>query len=184
MPKYTEQEINELEMCEVMQEFRDQKGIHCVEGSSGVKKLGIILKTLGYTDRFGSIVEDFLEDNSGCIEAIITWIEENGDGGEWQEAIANECECHDEESEDEDGEKSDDVILERLQTIADEVDGTLRANYSGRGMFGRECYGITCRNINACIEAAAKHGVTGAKTDNMGKDYIVYWEHLVAPKST
>ncbi len=65
-----------------------------------------------------------------------------------------------------------------LQEIADAVGGTVSDNYSGRGMFGKECCGIVCSNPNECIEEAASRGVKKARTDNMGKDYIVYWPEI------
>lgn len=47
--------------------------------------------------------------------------------------------------------------------------------YSGRGMYGRTCWGITTEDAYDCIENAALLGLTGAKVDSMGRDYIVYW---------
>ena len=66
-------------------------------------------------------------------------------------------------------------IRQILDEVAAEVDGRVRETYSGRGMYGRECFGIVCTDTSTCIEAAAVHGITGAKTDNMGLQYIVYW---------
>jgi hypothetical protein len=65
-----------------------------------------------------------------------------------------------------------------LEEIADEIGGRLREGYSGRGMFGKECLGIVCDDAIGCIEAAGAKGITGAKTDNMGKSMIVYWPNL------
>lgn len=67
---------------------------------------------------------------------------------------------------------------EILKEIANEVDGTIYEEYSGRGMYGKTCIGIVCNNAIDCIESAAAKGITGAKTDNMGKSMIVYWPHI------
>ncbi len=65
--------------------------------------------------------------------------------------------------------------IEIIEDVADEIGGTVRSTYSGRGMYGKTCYGIDCDDITSCIELAAAKGLKGAKTDNMGKGYIVYW---------
>ncbi len=66
-------------------------------------------------------------------------------------------------------------VTDLLQEIADEVDGTLTTTYSGRGMMGKECVGITCDNMIECVEQAAIRGIFGARYDSMGYSYIVYW---------
>lgn len=66
----------------------------------------------------------------------------------------------------------------KIQMIADEVGGVISENYSGRGMFGETCVGIICPNAIECIEFAANVGLTGARSDNMGKELIVYWPNL------
>ncbi len=70
---------------------------------------------------------------------------------------------------------SDTRIKEILQEVANEIGGEVREGYSGRGMYGKECYGIVCENSIECIEAAFAMGLRGAKTDNMGLRYIVYY---------
>lgn len=62
-----------------------------------------------------------------------------------------------------------------IREVADEVGGTIRDSYSGRGMYGKTCYGIVCDDPTMCIEAAAERGIRGSSRDSMGKDYIVYW---------
>lgn len=71
---------------------------------------------------------------------------------------------------------------EILSEIAEELGGRVRETYSGRGMFGRTCLGIVCSNATTCIEMAARKGIRGASTDNMGLDYIVYWRSLDTTK--
>lgn len=55
----------------------------------------------------------------------------------------------------------------------------LQLGYSGRGMYGAKCDGIVGSDFIDIIETAAANGLTGAKYDNMGHDYIVYWPHPV-----
>jgi len=62
-----------------------------------------------------------------------------------------------------------------VKQVAEEVEGSVYAGYSGRGMFGKTCFGVVCENHVRCVEVAILHGLTGARYDNMGKDYIVYW---------
>lgn len=67
------------------------------------------------------------------------------------------------------------TIRKTLEQVAEVVGGTLRDDYSGRGMFGKQCYGIDCDNWAECVEEAAIAGIRNAKYDQMGKGYIVYW---------
>lgn len=71
-------------------------------------------------------------------------------------------------------------MIDKVVETADEVEGSITSSYSGRGMFGKTCYGITCNSMYECIEVAASKGLKGAKTDNMGRQYIVYWPHIQA----
>ena len=73
---------------------------------------------------------------------------------------------------------TNDERIAAIRETAIEVDGSVYENYSGRSMFGRSCYGIVCGDKTACIEAAARRGLVGAKTDAMGHDFIVYWPHV------
>lgn len=74
-------------------------------------------------------------------------------------------------------------ILWAIEKIAEDVGGTVRHSYGGRGMFGDHCFAIDCPNAIRCIEAAAQRGITGAKWDNMGHDFVVYWEDIKPPVS-
>lgn len=69
--------------------------------------------------------------------------------------------------------------LNSLKKIANLVEGKLRT-YSGRGMMGKECYGITVgpAQLVDTIEEAAINGIRGARYDNMGRDIIVYWPDI------
>lgn len=68
--------------------------------------------------------------------------------------------------------------IETLHEVADTVDGEIRSDYSGRGMYGRTCYGIECEEPISCIENAAMQGITGANYDQLGLGNIVYWPRI------
>ncbi len=87
------------------------------------------------------------------------------------------------------------MIREALTVVAvDDVE--LREKYSGRGMYGRECPGITgsmegCMAvISEVIKAAHMQGdlefedivdtLLDFKQDSMGRDIILYWPELAA----
>jgi hypothetical protein len=64
---------------------------------------------------------------------------------------------------------------EIIESVAEEIGGDVRYDYSGRGMYGTTCMGIACSDYIRCIEVAASNGLRGARFDNMGKKFIVYW---------
>ncbi|WP_309399971.1 hypothetical protein [Cerasicoccus maritimus] len=68
--------------------------------------------------------------------------------------------------------------IEILNEVAENIGGEVYEGYSGRFMYGAKCYGIVCEEIVTCIEEAAEQGIKGAKYDNLGLQYIVYWPHL------
>lgn len=76
---------------ELLEEYKEQEKMYSFEGERGVERLNKICSAIGYKEtgfRYGSPLEEFLQDNSGAIEAILTWIEENGDNvEEWRENL-------------------------------------------------------------------------------------------------
>lgn len=106
--------------------------------------------------------------------------------------------------------------LPKIQRIINEVVRELNIDqdyevrkYSGRGMYGRECLGITCEDPMQLLVSVIKHVVLFVidnvgydasseqindamsladdasvllgqcvKTDNMGRDKILYWENI------
>lgn len=60
----------------------------------------------------------------------------------------------------------------------------LRTEYSGRGMMGATCLGVTTEHPAEFIEEAAAAGVRGAKMDQMGRRFIVYWPDLKTTAAT
>ncbi len=77
-------------------------------------------------------------------------------------------------------------------------------SYSGRGMYGKRCVGVTCENpVSTCIEIVQAlamssfndadefetvkfdefcHLLSDVKTDSMGMSTIVYWPNIPAPE--
>lgn len=71
----------------------------------------------------------------------------------------------------------------RLRKIADTYSGELRDDYSGRGMFGKTCFAISCSPELAHLVIAAAHNkniasVDASRQDSLGRDTIVYWPGL------
>lgn len=67
---------------------------------------------------------------------------------------------------------------EKVRAVAEEIGGTVREDYSGRGMYGATCYGIVTDDATNCLEIAGEHGLKGARTDGMGLKTIVYWPSI------
>jgi hypothetical protein len=63
----------------------------------------------------------------------------------------------------------------KIKTIAERNDWRVRLNYSGRGMYGKTCLAVIGESPEDII---ATVGIQGAKIDNMGLDYIVYWPNI------
>lgn len=76
-----------------------------------------------------------------------------------------------------------------LQDLAYEVEGDART-YSGRGMYGKSCAGITISDESSLIELGAAIVTTiededlqeslikNARLDSMGRGVIVYWPSI------
>ena len=82
------------------------------------------------------------------------------------------------------------ISLELLEELAQEVDGNIRTDYSGRGMYGKTCVGIVVDNLLALggaitsvieDEELRKELTTNSNTDSMGYDTIVYWTRVTCP---
>lgn len=84
-------------MYDLIREFRDQEGLHNLEGERGVQNLEKIIEAIGYKAhgfRHGSLVEVFLADNSAAIEMLIDFIAESDarTSGEWRENLESNIE--------------------------------------------------------------------------------------------
>lgn len=80
-----------------IEEFIDTENLYATEGRRGLTNLCTIVRAIGYKDpqyfgqldgrsSIGDLVE-FLEDNSGAIEALMNWIIER-DVPEWEAAVS------------------------------------------------------------------------------------------------
>ena len=79
---------------EVMQIFRDEERIGCLEQSLAIDGLNKICAAMGYKEqcyRNGTSLEEFLRDNPGCCEVIIDWISNQLDSiPSWKEGLSFE----------------------------------------------------------------------------------------------
>ncbi len=59
--------------------------------------------------------------------------------------------------------------------------GSVRDDYSGRGMFGRTCPVIVTSDPDAVQEWAVHEGFNAGAVDGMGLDSVVYWPEFAEP---
>ena len=86
-----------------LDQYLEQEGFWHFEGERGVCNLKNIITTIGYDNYGNNVLENFLADNSGCIEAIIEWIKENDHSGEWNTYVeADLVPVEEDEDEEED----------------------------------------------------------------------------------
>ena len=83
----------EMDLCELINEWQDENKAWHFEGGSGVRKFEELCDALGYArgEFLGSGVSipNFLADNPGAIDALINWIsEQNVD--DWKENLISE----------------------------------------------------------------------------------------------
>ena len=76
-----------------------------------------------------------------------------------------------------------------LEEISQEVDGSFRTDYSGRGMYGDSCVGIVAHSLLALGAAISRlvedeelreELISNSSTDSMGYDTIVYWTRVTS----
>ncbi len=76
-----------------------------------------------------------------------------------------------------------------IETLADDLGGTVRYGYSGRGMYGKECLGIVIPYPSEWIEIVNERSedlfsddvwceLERYSMDSMGLDSIVYWPNI------
>ena len=92
---------------DMLDEYQDQEKMYNYEGRRGVENLVKIVRAIGYEDSMhfgqlknGSIGDliEFFEDNSGAIEAVISWIGKTNIL-EWRKAISEFLPEEEEEEE-------------------------------------------------------------------------------------
>ena len=78
------------------------------------------------------------------------------------------------------------ITQNELDSIAYEIEGTPRYQYSGRGMYGKTCVGIVCEQrdllrlgyaIGEYIGDSELRDImlNGYTLDDMGRSIIIYW---------
>jgi len=72
------------QVAENLERFIEQEKMWSWEMSRGVKNLDKVIRAIGYDD-----VQDFLLDNPGAIEALVSWIGEQR-VEEWSESLESE----------------------------------------------------------------------------------------------
>lgn len=76
------------------------------------------------------------------------------------------------------------AFVEALENVAEFVDGgSVRADYSGRGMYGAVCYGVKADNQGELAAEIGKHGLPQPKWDNMGLGVVAYWPGIEGAKN-
>ena len=88
------------DLSDVLAQYMDENKMHCMEGTRGVKSFEKLCRALNYSDSFStSAIHAFLEDNSGCFEAMIEWIGSRNNP-EWKAALEDQLEESEEEGTD------------------------------------------------------------------------------------
>ena len=72
--------------------------------------------------------------------------------------------------------------------LAWDIGGEVYENYSGRGMFGKTCLGITVENLEKALFKLGRMATSedlefvteleNFRTDNLGRDYIIYFPSI------
>lgn len=93
--KVVEEAKEKLDFDELFDKYTRQEKMYSWEGARGVRNLKTLIRIL---DSHYRDLDDFLEDNSGAIEAIINWINERN-VQEWAENLKAEIHEDDEEGE-------------------------------------------------------------------------------------
>lgn len=167
-----------------LSDFLNEHKLFSFEGESGVKKLEVVLKEIGYKESgfaYGSAVENFLQDNPGAIQAILDFIEEH-----YEDDFERYTDDDEEPNNEEkwaviDCDEFDDnmnmcVKLAQennnqniLQFVAEAQEAGLEVwYYRGRNFY----YGpaVTLDNLNDVPFSSLAHW----QYDNLGMKYVVY----------
>jgi hypothetical protein len=73
--------------------------------------------------------------------------------------------------------ETEEEAITAIEAIADDHRCTLHENYSGRGMYGRTCYGVSGPEKFIMMEAG-RQNLPEPELDNMGKGIIAYWPSI------
>ena len=67
---------------------------------------------------------------------------------------------------------------EKIEKLVEETNGKIYHGYSGRGMFGSKCVGVTVSDLTNALMVAGKLGLPKPNWDNMGLQMIIYWPSI------
>ena len=75
---------------------------------------------------------------------------------------------------------------DKFEDLADELNGEIREEYSGRFMRNKTCLGIVVATLHKSLFKMGRLSVQEDfemqlhkfEVDNMGKDYIIYFPHI------
>lgn len=68
--------------------------------------------------------------------------------------------------------------FELIDSVAEKCDGTVVKGYSGRFMYGKQCWGVITSDAATAIAAASAANIVKTQIDSMGLDTIVYWPEI------
>ena len=76
--------------------------------------------------------------------------------------------------------------LNDFENLAWDIDGEVYENYSGRGMYGKTCLGITVENLEKALFKLGRESADGSfskelerfETDSLGRSFIIYFPRL------
>jgi hypothetical protein len=71
--------------------------------------------------------------------------------------------------------------LRKIERLAEHVGGEVYRQYSGRGMCGDTCIGITSEDDHSAMKKI--NGFSPCR-DNLGRDYIIYWSQIIDDGTT
>lgn len=113
-----------------------------------------------------SIIYDLMIESEESESENYDFIEELNNYSESIQSIIDTISDDNDLLEDNKNKTKEEIFKEKAEELGYEV-----KNYSGRGMFGRNCPSVTVDNVNDFI---AEIGMKGLKFDNMGLQYVVY----------
>ena len=90
-----------LTMEELVEKWMNHNNIFCFEGSSGLARFEKLLSVLGvrkHNLKHGSLIEVFLSNNSGAVDALVEWIGKQSDS-DWEAALEEIVGAENEEEE-------------------------------------------------------------------------------------
>lgn len=74
--------------------------------------------------------------------------------------------------------------IEAIKETAAVTGGKVDTEYSGRSMYGKTCYAVSGSDDDVIVEEAASRGLRGARRDQLGRGYIVYWPSISQPNQS